>query len=270
VPDPAKTDFLTKWSEFADKADKIYSFVAKVATVVGAALYFLYGWLKDVALIMSRTQLMMLMALAVVLGGAFAALAYQRNGRWNRWRVLGTGVVGGLCFGLALVLWYVAPVGLQWQRIDVPKISQGESLDSPLMIMRDHFLARNNLVPGGNTYFSQVQSKRGNETVAEQWAGYYAPLAVISTLPRSVSLKNTGALNAGNASLGVYVFVWNVDAATFRVPQPFGFDTLRGSIAIDTKLNRDERAALMVFIYPWTLSASQNLPEDLFSAVSID
>jgi hypothetical protein len=270
VPDSAKTDPLTKWSERADKADKIYSFLAKVATLVGAALYLAYGWLKDVALILTRLQLMAIVAVLAVIGAVFALLAYRRRRLWSRWGVLATSVASGLFFGLGFVLWYVAPVGLQWQRIDVPAIARVESFDLPMIIMRDHLLARNNLAPGGNTYLFLVQAKRGTETVAEQWAGYYAPLAVISTLPRSVSLKSTGALNGANASLGVYVFVWNVETAQFRVPRTFGYDALHSSVTIDTMLKRNERAAVMVFVYPWTLSASKNLPDDMFSAVSIE
>lgn len=267
-------DRLASLSSFSEKADKILSFLGKVLSIVGGVLWFVCGWLREQVLVMPRQPLNWSIGIALVVGLSLWLLSCCMRNRWNKWAILLWTIIGGLCVGSAGLLWYFAPEAPQWQRLNVPQIllKNEEKHDLPIMLVLDQLAGRNKLIPGGETYKSLLNAKYDNKRLLENWAAYYTPLLVPSTMPKTVTLRDGRDLNPRNASLGVFLFVWNNDAKQIKVsiPQQFGYKSLNHSVSLPVTLKRQERAAMMVFVYPWTAGASANLPDQLEEAVALE
>jgi hypothetical protein len=261
-------------ANFSDQANKIVSFVGAVVTPVLAVLWFLYGWLEDEVARWPRPWLLGGIIAFLAIGLLLWVVTFRKRARYNRWTLLLMASGGSLLIGLAGLVLFLMPPTPAWERLDVRKIlgEHDKPQDLPLTLTRDQLTGKGQLFPGGETY-RQLLSAKYDGRLTESWGAYYAPLFAPSTMPTSVSLKSGGKLNPQNASLGVLVVVWNEssgDIIKVARPQEYGYRSLGSSVSIPIVLNRDERAAMIIFVYPWTVEASNNLPDHFEEVVVVD
>jgi hypothetical protein len=264
---------LDRASKLAEKLDSIATLIGKAAVFVGAPLVAAHGWLREQVPVIPGKTLVALIAVIAVTGLVCALLAYRA--RAKHWLHRGAlAVVGGLGIATSGVLVALKPDPPRWQRIDVPQLLREPGLryDLPIIVMRDELLGRNDLMPGGETYRNLLGRQSSGERLLEQWAGYYAPVLFPSTLPKRVSLRETPAISPRNASIGVLLLTWSTDGEEIRVstPQGFGYKSLQGSVSVTATLKAKERAAMMVFVFPWTAEASAGLDAKFDELIAIE
>ena len=259
---------LDRVADTAGKVDKIWSLGAKVGTAVIAGLVLAYTWLGEQVVILPRPWLQAIIGSLAVLGLLAWATAYGLRTRLGAWAVVALACAGGVAMSVAAAIWWLLPAAPTWQRVDAFKVQNAPEVDLPLLLLRSEL---NSLAPGGGTYEALLNQKLGGAKPQEPWAAFYLPLAVSSTMPSKVSVRRPGPL-ADQASIGVYVVVWTPGSKgiTASAPKSFGFEALNDSVALHVPLGPTERAALVVFVFPWTEKAAVPLPKTFEEALSVE
>jgi hypothetical protein len=273
--DKPKSGFR-RFVSISDDGGKILGFLLQLLTISATAISFPVTWLKDQALYMPTMLRFGLISTALLASVVIALSAYRHRNRWSKWAALSLAALSGLVFAVGILLFWYGPPPLTWRLLNVRqeyKVPQDSFslVDMPLALMRNELLANNDLSPGGTFYRTQVAAKRHGFNPVNSMAGFYAPLLLPGTMPSRVSLRDTAYLGPQNASIGVYVFVWTSDGGQVRATAtPFGFESLNKSVDVKVSLERGQRAAMMVFIFPWDATAASNLPKRLEDAVILE
>jgi hypothetical protein len=259
---------LDRVADTAGKMDKIWSLGAKVGTAAIAGLVLAYTWLAKQVVILPRPWLQAIIGSLAALGFVAWAVASGLRRRLGAWTALALACAGGAAMSVAAAIWWLLPAAPTWQRVNAFEVQNAPKVDLPLLLLRSEL---NSLAPGGGTYEALLKQKLGAATPQQPWAAFYLPLAVSSTMPSKVSVRRPGPL-ADQASVGVYVVVWTLGSKgiTASAPIPFGFEALNDSVALNVPLGPTERAALVVFVFPWTEKAALPLPKTFEEALSME
>jgi hypothetical protein len=271
------TSRLKFWSDIAENLGKVIDFAVKLAGIIATLWWFGHGWLQEQVYARPRGQLHVVISVAVglILVVFFIAWRTWRSGR--KWQSVGWRVVGMLLLAATITLWYLMPSKPEWIHVDVPDWQAQLTIQDsehyvPYMLIRRELEGRNQAFPGGGIYRGLLATKRNADKPGySQWVGYYAPSLFMSTLPRRLTLKSTGDLAPLNASVGVYLFIWNKCGEHAKVlnPRTFGYRSLEQSVEVNTKIKPSQQAAMIVFIYPWDQATADKLPATLTDVVDV-
>jgi hypothetical protein len=265
-PSNPPNGLLGKAADFSDQLQKIITFCGTVVGGASFAIFWYFANLEYVTTAIPPPILYSVAGISGVLAIVCIAIASYYRKRWVWWILLLIWIAAVSFLVVSSSLWLYQPPPLVWNLVDVSALETEKTVDLLPAVLQDQLKGRKGLLPGGDSYQKLLQAKRTSDP-AEIWRGFYTPLVYPNRMPSEIRLKSGGKLNATNASIGVVYFTWVEEQGKIRVshPQLLGFTSLNTAVSLPA-IAANERAAIIVYVFPFSQEASESLP-DTFSEV---